>query len=248
VAGTGISVSGATGAVTITNSGVTSITGTASQITASASTGGITLSLPNPINVNTSGSSASCTGNAATATTATTATTANALNSANNYSVTKLTATPNTSGVSTGITVVNGDLTAYRSGGTTGVVYLSSSGSIYLYWDGTNYNMPTGNLIVGANITAYSDETLKKDWKPIQDGFVNKLSKIKSGTYTRIDNNVRQAGASAQNFRELLPETVIEDENGVLSLAYGNAALVAAIELAKEVVELRKEIELLKAK
>jgi hypothetical protein len=48
--------------------GVTSITGTASQITASASTGAVTLSLPATINVNTSGSSASCTGNAATAT------------------------------------------------------------------------------------------------------------------------------------------------------------------------------------
>jgi hypothetical protein len=50
VAGTGISVSGATGAVTITNSGVTSITGTSNQITASASTGGVTLSTPQSIN------------------------------------------------------------------------------------------------------------------------------------------------------------------------------------------------------
>jgi len=49
VAGTGISVSGATGAVTITNSGVTSITGTANQVVASASTGGVTLSLPQSI-------------------------------------------------------------------------------------------------------------------------------------------------------------------------------------------------------
>lgn len=37
------------GGTTITNSGVTSITGTANQITASASTGAITLSLPNPV-------------------------------------------------------------------------------------------------------------------------------------------------------------------------------------------------------
>lgn len=46
VAGTGISVSGATGAVTITNSGVTALAGTANQITASASTGSITISTP----------------------------------------------------------------------------------------------------------------------------------------------------------------------------------------------------------
>ena len=49
VAGTGISVSGATGAVTITNAGVTSITGTANQVIASASTGAVTLSLPQDI-------------------------------------------------------------------------------------------------------------------------------------------------------------------------------------------------------
>jgi hypothetical protein len=46
VAGTGISVSGATGAVTIANTGVTSLTGTTNQISVSASTGGITLSIP----------------------------------------------------------------------------------------------------------------------------------------------------------------------------------------------------------
>ena len=50
VAGTGVSVSGATGAVTITNSGVTSIAGTTNQVTASASTGSVTLSLPQSIN------------------------------------------------------------------------------------------------------------------------------------------------------------------------------------------------------
>lgn len=45
-AGTAISVSGATGAVTINNTGVTAIAGTSNQITASASTGSVTLSIP----------------------------------------------------------------------------------------------------------------------------------------------------------------------------------------------------------
>jgi hypothetical protein len=48
-AGTGISVNATTGAVTVTNSGVTTIAGTSNQITASASTGGVTLSLPQNI-------------------------------------------------------------------------------------------------------------------------------------------------------------------------------------------------------
>ena len=51
-AGTGMSGGGAVslgGSVTLTNAGVTSITGTSNQVTASASTGGVTLSLPQSI-------------------------------------------------------------------------------------------------------------------------------------------------------------------------------------------------------
>lgn len=60
-AGTGISVSGTYPSFTVTNSGVTSLTGTASQVTVSSSTGGVTLSLPSTINVNTSGNAATVT-------------------------------------------------------------------------------------------------------------------------------------------------------------------------------------------
>lgn len=60
-AGTGVSVTNGAGTITIANTGVTSIAGTANQITASASTGGVTLSLPATINVNTSGSAATLT-------------------------------------------------------------------------------------------------------------------------------------------------------------------------------------------
>lgn len=64
-AGTGITISGSpitsSGTLVITNSGVTSLTGTANQVTVSASTGGVTLSLPSTINVNTSGNAATVT-------------------------------------------------------------------------------------------------------------------------------------------------------------------------------------------
>lgn len=65
--GTGITITNGAGAITIANAGVTSITGTASQVTASASTGGVTLSLPSTINVNTSGTAANVTGTVAVA-------------------------------------------------------------------------------------------------------------------------------------------------------------------------------------
>ena len=187
------------------------------------------------------------------ATSANTASTIVARDASGNFtagtvSVTRLTATPNTSGVSTGITAVNGDMTAYRSGGTTGVIYLSSSGSNYLYWDATNYNLNGGNLVVTGNVTAYSDERLKKDWADLPADFIEKLAKIKHGTYTRIDSGDRQAGVSAQRIQEFLPEAVQTDEKGNLSLAYGNAALVAAVKLAERVVALEARLAALEAK
>jgi hypothetical protein len=45
-----------------------------------------------------------------------------------------------------GITCANGDISSYRSGGTTGVIFLNSAQTRYLYWDGTNYNMPGAGL------------------------------------------------------------------------------------------------------
>jgi len=73
--GTGLSGTSYDGsaAVTIANTGVLSIAGTANQITASASTGAVTLSLPSTINVNISGNAATAT-SATSATSATTAT------------------------------------------------------------------------------------------------------------------------------------------------------------------------------
>jgi hypothetical protein len=72
IAGTGISVSGATGNVTIGNTGVTNLSGTANQITMSAATGAITASLPATITGLTSVTSTTfvgaLTGNASTAT------------------------------------------------------------------------------------------------------------------------------------------------------------------------------------
>lgn len=61
VAGSGISVSGSTGNVTIGNTGVLSITGTSHQVIASASTGAITLSLPQSIDTTSSPTFASIT-------------------------------------------------------------------------------------------------------------------------------------------------------------------------------------------
>ena len=105
----------------------------------------------------------------------------------------------------------------------------------------------SGNLTMAGNVTAYSDERLKKDWAALPANFVDQLATVKSGTYTRIDSEERQAGSSAQDWQKLLPEVVGSDNEGVLNLAYGNAALVSAIELAKRVVEQDARIAKLEA-
>jgi hypothetical protein len=105
----------------------------------------------------------------------------------------------------------------------------------------------SGNLTMAGNVTAYSDETLKTDWEVVGDTFVDRLALIKSGTYTRIDSGKRQAGSSAQQWRDLLPEVVDQGNDGLLSLAYGNAALVSAVELAKRVVKLEERLNKLGA-
>jgi hypothetical protein len=103
-----------------------------------------------------------------------------------------------------------------------------------------------GNFTVAGNMTASSDERLKEDWSPLDADFIDRLAKIRSGTYTRIDTQQRHVGVGAQSLQALLPEAVLESDKGMLSVAYGQAALAACVELAKEVVRLRALLEPLK--
>lgn len=106
----------------------------------------------------------------------------------------------------------------------------------------------SGNFTATGNVTAYSDERVKTNWRPVKHDFVGALAYVKSGVYDRIDVEATQVGVSAQSLQQVLPEAVLEDVEGNLSVAYGNAALVAAVELAKEVVQLKARIEALETK
>lgn len=108
-------------------------------------------------------------------------------------------------------------------------------------------DLTTGDATGTSNITAYSDERLKKDWAGTHPHFVERLAETKSGSYTRIDTGERQIGVSAQALRGVMPEAVKEHPDGVWSVAYGNAALVAAVELARRVVDLEARISALEA-
>ena len=104
----------------------------------------------------------------------------------------------------------------------------------------------SGALTATGDVTAFSDERLKTNWHDVAPNFIELLAQVKAGSYERIDTGDVQAGVSAQSLRNALPQTVHSDENGTLSVAYGNAALVACVELAKEVMALRSELETMK--
>jgi uncharacterized small protein (DUF1192 family) len=135
-------------------------------------------------------------------------------------------------------------VTVAAAGATTQVIYNNAgayAGSANFTFDGTN-------VLVAGTVSGGSDERLKKNWRSVVSNFIEKLSKVKSGIFDRTDLELTQPGVSAQSLREVLPEAVLEDENGMLSVNYGGAALLSVVELAKEVVALRAEIEALKAK
>ena len=107
----------------------------------------------------------------------------------------------------------------------------------------------SGSIVATGNVTAYSDESLKKNWGNLPMNFVEQLTDVQSGTFDRIDlDNQRQVGVSAQSLQKVLPEAVQENEDGLLSVSYGNAALTACIELAKRVVELEQRLATLEGK
>ena len=98
----------------------------------------------------------------------------------------------------------------------------------------------TGAIVATGDITAFSDERLKKNWRTVTKNFVTKLANVKSGVFDRTDNSLTQVGVSAQSLREIMPEAIKLSFGDTLSVNYGGAAMVSAVELAKEVVSLKE--------
>ena len=156
-------------------------------------------------------------------------------------------AAPTWTTITSGLTVTNDTTTATAlyptfisaTSGTTSGLSVTSTKFTFV---------PSTGALSSTSVAGTSDERLKTNWRQIAPDFLEKLANVKSGIYDRNDVVLTQAGVSAQSLQEVLPEAVLDNGNGYLAVAYGNAALVAAIELAKEVKALRAEIEILKAK
>jgi hypothetical protein len=91
------------------------------------------------------------------------------------------------------------------------------------------------------DITAYSDERLKENVQVI-DNAMDKVQAVSGITFTRKADGSTSTGVTAQELQAVLPEAVKVDENGLLSVAYGNVVGL----LIEAVKELKADIDSLK--
>lgn len=126
-------------------------------------------------------------------------------------------------------------------------IYINTDGLFGIWRDGLAarvwYVDGSGNSLSAGNVIAYSDERVKTNWRDVGEGFIAQLAQVKSGIYDRTDVDLTQVGVSAQSLQKVLPEAVLADSEGNLSVAYGNAALAACVELSKAVVALQARVE-----
>jgi hypothetical protein len=147
----------------------------------------------------------------------------------------------------------------------TGVIYLGNTAARWLYYDGTQYQMPNANLLLNGT-TVYSDARLKRNIVNLDESTgLNAVLKLRPVSYywkdkTNSDQSM-QYGFIAQDTQKVLPRLVHELNDGTLSLNYNGlfAPIVKAIqeqqeqinsiekrEYQKQLDALKKEIDTLK--
>jgi hypothetical protein len=125
--------------------------------------------------------------------------------------------------------------------------YLDTSG-LYALYDQTGgfnrwYTDNSGNFVASGNIIAYSDVRLKINIKPIENA-LDTIVKLQGVKYNRKSDNTEQIGLIAQEVQKILPEVILEDQDGMLGVAYGNIVAL----LIESVKDLKKEVDFLKQK
>ena len=101
----------------------------------------------------------------------------------------------------------------------------------------------SGSITATGDITAYSDERLKTDIETITRA-LDRVRKLRGVTFTRRDTGSRGIGLIAQELAPIVPEAVMTHDDGLLSVAYGNLVGV----LIEAVKELADKVERLEAR
>lgn len=100
----------------------------------------------------------------------------------------------------------------------------------------------SGRIVADSDITAYSDASLKKDVKTIENA-LDKTKELRGVEFTRIADDTKSIGVIAQELEKVLPELVLTDDEGIKSVNYAQITglLIEAVkELSAKVEELSK--------
>ena len=93
----------------------------------------------------------------------------------------------------------------------------------------------SGSITATGDITAYSDARLKTDIETIT-GALDRVRKLRGVTFSRRDTGNRGVGLIAQELAAIVPAAVMTHEDGLLSVAYGNLVGVL-IEAVKDLAD-----------
>ena len=99
------------------------------------------------------------------------------------------------------------------------------------------------SITATGDITAYSDARLKTDIQTIT-GALDRVRKLRGVTFSRRETGNRGVGLIAQELASIVPEAVMTHEDGLLSVAYGNLVGV----LIEAVKDLADKVERLEAR
>lgn len=107
----------------------------------------------------------------------------------------------------------------------------------------------TVGLLSDGYVTALSD--IRK--KNVIDLFAIDIEKIAAAslihfTWKDREEKTAHVGGIAQEWQKILPEAVVESEDGTLAMDYGVIGMASAVSLARKVQDQQREIEELKAK
>lgn len=127
-------------------------------------------------------------------------------------------------------------------GANTGV-YIDLASSDLKIRDGATdrftFSRATGDFTAVGDVAAYSDERLKININVIENA-LDKVKRLKGVTFTKItDLENRSTGLLAQDVFNVLPEAVRFDEEGYMTVSYGNLVglLIEAIKELTGVIE-----------
>jgi hypothetical protein len=138
-------------------------------------------------------------------------------------------------------TNVNVTANVSANGAISAIGIISSSSSI-----SAGGNITSGGTITASgDVIAYSDARLKTNVQTIVDP-IGSVQSLRGVTYERIDSGKKSLGVIAQEVQAVLPELVVEAEDGTLGVAYGNmvGVLIEAIkEQQKQIDALREQVK-----